>query len=641
LNLYSLKQFLSEKNNAMKNEKLEFEVDNELLGLANSLVKKTASPNIEIPEGQDGVSGGFLDDPEEITEEGAKELIATVLERIDEEGKAGQRAELTLGLIRNKLAFSPEAAALLDESYLAEYTLKEIKPVPEDAIQTLDAFVKQLRTAAQLELTTIPLYLYGMYSIKEEAMGKLIPGSKQKGLTFFNAIRSVAIEEMLHLALVCNLISSTIPKAFGSYCFANNPKGDDSLFPTFPCDMPNRKDRLTLNLAPATKTQISKVYMGIELPEEKNRGAIEGFSRDTDGNLIFNTIGQFYKAIRHAYTKFNDHLTIPILDDGKIVQQYPGTSHYEKEHYFTVKGNDKDAGGIIPVKELKDAHEAIDTIIEQGEGATKEEEHVRHTKELAHFFKFRDMAKGDSTKGILYDFETNPKTENYPEKVQALSNLFNAAWRSCLRLLDEIIRNGKGDTKEPSNFNLLFNDMNLMMTPVAMLLRKQPGRTLKDANGEVIKTYDASPTFQYVKLASISLIEYAAEAIKAYQGDAEVLRVLYRVRDVIERSEAEDEDEKTDHTLPENNTWTKDILPMINGRDIQEMINHHQDWDLSKYATWTPKKKAQKILAWLVEDDSGRGTSGPKGSRMPDGGPYFTKREIAIVKKWIDDKMPK
>jgi rubrerythrin len=55
-----------------------------------------------------------------------------------------------------------------------------------------------LKIALQIELSTIPLYLYAMYSIKSNItnLGDII---RYK-------IRHVAAEEMLHASLVANLI---------------------------------------------------------------------------------------------------------------------------------------------------------------------------------------------------------------------------------------------------------------------------------------------------------------------------------------------------------------------------------------------------------------------------------------------------
>ncbi|CAG8601565.1 2077_t:CDS:10, partial [Racocetra fulgida] len=64
---------------------------------------------------------------------------------------------------------------------------------------TIDDLHEMLKIAMTIELTTIPAYLYAMYSIK--------PGT-ETGDEVIRQIRRVAAEEMLHLSLVANLIAA-------------------------------------------------------------------------------------------------------------------------------------------------------------------------------------------------------------------------------------------------------------------------------------------------------------------------------------------------------------------------------------------------------------------------------------------------
>jgi rubrerythrin len=66
--------------------------------------------------------------------------------------------------------------------------------MPIDTVKELHA---HLRLAGIVELTTIPTYLYAMYSLDDLASDAA------------KLIRSVAVEEMLHLALVGNLLLAT------------------------------------------------------------------------------------------------------------------------------------------------------------------------------------------------------------------------------------------------------------------------------------------------------------------------------------------------------------------------------------------------------------------------------------------------
>ena len=62
------------------------------------------------------------------------------------------------------------------------------------ALTTIQGLRTHLQWAVQVELTTIPTYLYAMYSIKDQASESA------------NVFRSVVVEEMLHVALASNLL---------------------------------------------------------------------------------------------------------------------------------------------------------------------------------------------------------------------------------------------------------------------------------------------------------------------------------------------------------------------------------------------------------------------------------------------------
>ena len=64
------------------------------------------------------------------------------------------------------------------------------------AIKTPEDLRLHLDWAIHVELTTIPLYLYAMYSLREETSEA------------HSVIRSIVVEEMLHMCLACNLLLS-------------------------------------------------------------------------------------------------------------------------------------------------------------------------------------------------------------------------------------------------------------------------------------------------------------------------------------------------------------------------------------------------------------------------------------------------
>ena len=83
-------------------------------------------------------------------------------------------------------------------------------------LYTIKNFVIHLRWAMQLELTTIPAYLSAMYALKDSEIAQIARDDTLTPLTVYQQrasrarklIKSVAIEEMLHLCLVANVISA-------------------------------------------------------------------------------------------------------------------------------------------------------------------------------------------------------------------------------------------------------------------------------------------------------------------------------------------------------------------------------------------------------------------------------------------------
>ena len=137
------------------------------------------------------------------------------------------------------------------------------------ALTTTQDLRTHLQWAIQIELSTVPTYLYAMYSIKDHASESA------------NLFRSVVIEEMLHLALASNLLVAV----------GGQPKFyHQDVVPKYPGPVPHHREGFTLNLERASVDYIRNTCMAIEFPEEP--GAIP-----EDDN--FDTIGQFYLALEN------------------------------------------------------------------------------------------------------------------------------------------------------------------------------------------------------------------------------------------------------------------------------------------------------------------------------------------------------
>src|SRR4051794_37030257 len=108
--------------------------------------------------------------------------------------------------------------------------LEEPSPAPQ-------AVRDALQNAVKLEHATIPLYLYGLYSLAHGKNGEIA-----------EILESVVVEEMLHMTLASNVLNA----------LGGSPQIDQPGFiPTYPGPLPGGVEGgLTVALAPFSMTQL-------------------------------------------------------------------------------------------------------------------------------------------------------------------------------------------------------------------------------------------------------------------------------------------------------------------------------------------------------------------------------------------------
>jgi hypothetical protein len=146
-------------------------------------------------------------------------------------------------------------------------SVKEFVATPPQAWD-VPLLLEGFAIAAQLEISTIPPYLCGLFSITG--------GTDDRPAVW---VHEILVEEMLHLGLVCNMTT-----AIG---------GTPALTPpVYPGPLPGGvQPNLTVTLQGLTPDQVADVYMAIEYPE--------------DGPLTppgTATIGQLYDALMAMFT---------------------------------------------------------------------------------------------------------------------------------------------------------------------------------------------------------------------------------------------------------------------------------------------------------------------------------------------------
>jgi hypothetical protein len=253
------------------------------------------------------------------------------------------------------------------------------------------------------------------------------------------------------------------------------------VIPSYPGLMLHHTPDLCLDLAPCSIKQMKDVFMPLELP------AKHAAPPEPDH---YHTLGQFYKAIE---------LGIEYLDkegglwDGALPDQ-----QYTRGYW-----NEDGGGEEFAVTDLKSAKQALNTIVEQGEGNHGPDVPIEPDKpkdpdylgqfELSHYARFRAIAKGWEQIGDVWPLPTNPKADDYDGDLKELATLCNAAYNFVLCMIDElyVMPTGRFVANEPNaRYGLergFIAAMGGLLYPIAY---------------ELIKTtqafdLNAAPTFEY------------------------------------------------------------------------------------------------------------------------------------------------
>lgn len=237
--------------------------------------------------------------------------------------------------------------------------------VQRQKLETVEDLRAALANAIKLEFSTIPPYLSALYSIKD--------GTNE---TIAANIRTIVVQEMLHLALVANILN-----AVGGV-------------PDFPGSVPRYPGPLPMNIGsepgkpfivPLKKLShdtVRNVFMVIEEPEdpiqfpEKTMAAL-------DAAPDYHTIGEFYEAV------------VQLINDlGESV--FTGDPTRQVTGWFA-------SDQLFAVDSVATAEKAIEVIVTQGEGTKTSP--VGGPSGLAHYYRFEEIARGQT---LTLDLDVPP-----------------------------------------------------------------------------------------------------------------------------------------------------------------------------------------------------------------------------------------
>jgi Ferritin-like len=217
-------------------------------------------------------------------------------------------------------------------------------------LDSAEDLMQALQLAIELEHATIPPYLCALYSIK--------PGTN---VEIAGLIRSIVVEEMLHMALVANIFVA----------IGGSPSiGHAKFVPTYPGPLPGGlRTGLIVRLRCCSIEQIRDCFMSIEEPEQIVH--IKRLAMQISQKV---TIGWFYDQIIAALEALSASGAISFGHQDRQVKNWTGP------------------GQLYVIKSLDDAKKAITEIKDQGEGTTHNPSDG--DGELAHYYKFAEIVAG-------------------------------------------------------------------------------------------------------------------------------------------------------------------------------------------------------------------------------------------------------
>lgn len=225
--------------------------------------------------------------------------------------------------------------------------------------ETIAELRKYLQAALEVEHLTIPVYMTGMYTIR--------PGTNR---TAHYAIRSVLLEEMLHMTLVANLLT-----AVGGEPEVAHPH----FLRRYPSKLPMSSDRLPeIGLRHFSK-QALETFLTIEKPRS--------FSLDAERGSGWTSIGQFYDTIRQGLTTLVGRQGESEVFTGRHAPQVGPEDFYNS------------GGEVFAITGLESALTALRVVSEQGEGVhdsiwDSDDQLFGEERQLAHYFRFNEIYTG-------------------------------------------------------------------------------------------------------------------------------------------------------------------------------------------------------------------------------------------------------
>ncbi|WP_052657678.1 ferritin-like protein [Thalassospira sp. HJ] len=403
--------------------------------------------------------------------------------------------------------------------------------------RALKELKEHLQIAVEIELATLPIYLYTYYSIDRTPDGFPATPVSRFADEAGALIMSVAVEEMLHMSLACNILFSLggEPQLYGK-----------SPWP-YPANLPHHEKLgpdckpMQIPLAPFSLEQMWK-FLEIEYP------ATSDAPPQSDN---WDTIGQVYSYVRciilskyildedfqvgarawqiqdtnyspnnidtvYPTGNFNKNRPVPTPVVGSAARVADFTSH-----------DDSHAGGValLTVDSCESALLAIQTIDAQGEGYGPSKFDDPSDQELSHYYKFltlqsklegydpkhekipanpkppkpaQDPITNKNLECFVYNVPTNPEAAQYGQGFKECADVVNGLYQYMLIMTETIFKVGPKFQKVYFN-QALHRSMIWILDKVLQAMRTQQATV---TCGSLVREVAFAPSFENIDLGT-------------------------------------------------------------------------------------------------------------------------------------------
>ena len=285
-----------------------------------------------------------------------------------------------------------------------------------------------LSLAAELEHALMCEYLYAAFSLRSTAGPGLREGQLAAVERWRQVVLGVAAEEMLHWAVVQNLLT-----AVGSAPFVSRPH--------FPHQAKGYPPGVQLRLLPFGEAALEH-FVYLERPEGVERADAEGFEpagprlapmgpdEIVPRGQEFATQGHLYRSVERGFERL-----VELLGEDRL---FIGPAFHQAEE--TTFGW-PDLG---PITDLAGANRAIERIVEQGEGATGDWTTAHYGRFLEVLGEYQAMRKADPAFAPTYPVVAagmravegiEPEVYITDPATGGCSDLFNAVYELLLQMI--------------------------------------------------------------------------------------------------------------------------------------------------------------------------------------------------------------